>query len=316
MASSFVLPADKVAGSALGLLLRELVIAGTITPYTDDNFKGTLNHTLTVPIRARATARNFAIDAASPARQIVVDDLTESSVGIKLDTVVYHATGLTDEQVTLQLTSFQEQILSPQAIAVAEYIESLVFSKMTGAKYGTANKVAWVDGTDSAFKVAAECRAQLNRANVPAAGRYLLVGPEAEVRILSDQRLDSANPEGLGQGALRDATIGRLAGFTVVSSNLVPDDKMYAYHKTAFAYANIAPVVPQGARTGKQISQDGFSIRWIADYDADLGTDRSVVTSYAGAASIEDGPSQAADTDSGAPALDETNVRAVEVTLS
>lgn len=296
--------AEKLSDTALGLLYREQVLGGLVTAYTVADFRGAKNDFLTVPIRARATVDKTALRSGAA---ITVRDLTESSVGIKLSSDLTSAVGITDEQATLDVKSFGTQVLQPQMIAISEAVEAEIYSTIGTANYNTANMIDWYLGdTDGAYAIAAQARMALNEANVPQAGRVLLVGPRAEYHVLTDKRLDSVAPEGLGQGALRDATIGRMAGFTVVISNLVPSTLAYAFHKTAFGFANVAPVVPQGAKAGSISSVGGFSVRWIADYDATYGVDRSVVTTYVGGASVEDGAVESSKA---------TNVRAVKITL-
>lgn len=282
--------ADKIVSTALGILAREQILLGLVTPYTVNDFRYAKNDTITVPIRARATAHQQAMRATGTDRQIIVDDLTESSVAVKLDTTVYNAIGITDEESTLDIVSFSEQVLQPQVLAVTEYIENLCYGIIKNANYKADHVLAWDTVGTPAYQAALQARKVLNLSNVPQAGRVLLVGPNAEMAILGDERLDSANPEGLGQSALREATIGRFAGFTVVTSNLVPDNEAYAFHKSAFSFANVAPVIPQGAKAGAIKSYNGISLRWIADYDSNISTDRSVLMTYVGGAATDDGP--------------------------
>lgn len=284
MATNSFVKSAKIVNTALGLLVREQVLLGLVTPYTRTDFQYTQNDTISVPVRAITQARSFALRAQGEARRIVVDTLTETTVPVKLDTVVYNAISIQDEEATLDLADFSTQVLAPQVLAVTEQIEEMVYDGMASAPYAAANQFAWDAETSGAYKMAARARKVLDKANVPTAGRTLLIGPDSEEAILVDSKLEPGpNPTGLGESALRDATIGRLAGFTIVKSNLIPAGEIYAFHKTAYAFGNAAPVVPQGAKTGAIKSYNGVSLRWLMDYSADYGTDRSVLTTYAGA---------------------------------
>src|SRR5690606_21032090 len=69
------------------------------------------------------------------------------------------------------------------------------------------------------------------------------------------------------------------------------------------AFANVAPEVPAGVTLGASTVFDGLAMRWIRDYDPNFLRDRSVVSSFAGAASVEDGELDG----------DPANVRAVKL---
>lgn len=316
-ATSVYNKAQKVSGTALGLLRRELVLGNVVTTYGIDAFKGALNDTINIPIRARATADTMALRATGEDRKIVVRDLQESSISVKLDKNIYSAVGVTDEQETLDIESFAEQVLEPQVVAVAETVEAGIITQMRATKFHANNGVTWNTHEESSPKSGAFgsfVRAQtvLDKWNVPKANRVMLVGPGAYAEILVDKRLDSANPEGLGSSALRDAVVGRLAGVPIVVSNLVNDDEAYLFHRSAFVFAGGAPVVPKGVYGGSTREYAGFAMRWLMDYDALYQTNRSVLTTYAGFGSTQDGPTSVP---LGGGTAVPTNVRAVKLTL-
>src|SRR3546814_2543696 len=65
------------------------------------------------------------------------------------------------------------------------------------------------------------------------------------------------------------------------------------------------------ATAGGGMVFDGFAMRWIRDYDPNYLRDRSVVSSFAGAASVNDGPDVDIDGAGPDPAVP-TNQRAVK----
>ncbi|NUP02068.1 MAG: P22 coat protein - protein 5 domain protein [Nonomuraea sp.] len=75
--------------------------------------------------------------------------------------------------------------------------------------------------TDAWDKVLVPLRTRLNRANVPAAGRYVVVSPEFTGALLRDDRFDRVDASGTDQG-LRNGIVGRAAGFDVLESNVTP----------------------------------------------------------------------------------------------
>ncbi len=76
--------------------------------------------------------------------------------------------------------------------------------------------------TDAWDKVLIPLRTKLNRANVPAAGRYVVVSPEFTGALLRDSRFDRVDASGSSEG-LRNGIVGRAAGFDVLESNVTPN---------------------------------------------------------------------------------------------
>jgi hypothetical protein len=300
VANTFLKP-EVINRTALKLLEREVVVPRTVWNYADAEFRGAKNDTVTLRLPAVATSReyDFRNNRSSP---IVVDDLTETSVPVVLDHDIYHAAAITDEQLTLDIVDFAEQVLVPQVKGIARGLEDLIVSVMETATYGTTLNIA--DSSDATWQTLVQARQALNDANVPREGRILLVGSDVETEMLLDDkfnRVDSSG-DGIATSALREATIARLAGFTIVGSNALDPETAIAFHPTAFAFVNVAPVVPDGVTYGSRLSEMGLAMRWIRDYDALYLRDRSVVSSFAGCTSVEDDGS--------------TNVRAVKINFN
>lgn len=279
MANSF-LTAPTIVAQTLGLLERELVLPRLVSTFGNTDFRGAIGDTLTMRVPAIATARDYTWRTRpSP---IVVDDLVEAGVDVSLDSHVYSAVSITDEQLTLDIRSFGDQVLQPQVRAVAEKLEGIIADALTNAP---ATAIGFDAGTDDAFDVAVDARRLLNTNNVALADRVLLLGADVEAAFLKSDKLSKTNEAGT-DSALRDAVIGRVAGFTVVTSNGIPADEAYAFHRSAIAFANVAPAVPDGVNFGAAQQYAGLALRWIRDYDPNYLRDRSVVSSFAGAASV------------------------------
>lgn len=289
MANSF-LKAETIASQGLGLLQRELVLPSLVQRFGPTDFLGAKNDTINIRILSLLAGREYEWRTRSA--PIVVDELEETTISVALNKHPYSAVGVTDEELTLDIVSWGEQVARPQVRAVAERFEGYIATEMAvAANY--AHTVAYQQGdpdsdTDKSFyRAALAARKFLNDENVPAEGRVLLVGSDVEQAALLSPHLIKANEAG-SDSALRDAIIGRIAGFTVVSSNSVAPDFAVAMHPTAFALGNVAPVVPAGASAGATISDGGLNMRWIRDYDSDYLRDRSVYSAFAGVASVKD----------------------------
>jgi hypothetical protein len=311
------LKAEKIVSQGLGMLQRDIVLPRLVTRYNASDFIGAKNDTVTVKIPAILTGREYEWRTRNA--DIEYDDLEELSIPLTLNKHVYSAVQITDEQMTLDIVSWGVQVATPQIRAVAEVLEGYIATAMEGANYRT--EIAWEQGdpesdTDRSFyRAAVAARKALNDANVPKDGRVLLLGSNLEEAALLSPHLIKVDQAG-SDGVLRDAIIGRIAGFTVVSTNSIDPDFGVAYHPTAFAFANLAPVVPQGASAGAVGTFDGLAMRWIRDYDPNRLRDRSVYSSFAAAMSIEDGRDLESPVGSGFGELTDENVRAVKINFT
>lgn len=282
MANTFLKP-EVIAGTALELLRRESVLPNLVWTNAFGDFTGAKGDTITIRIPATAKARKRALRATGSARNIIMDELAEDAIAVKLDTDVYSAVPVTDEELTLDIKDFAVQILQPQIRAVVEQAENDIAANIQGATYATTVEVNPADPWDAII----EGRKALNDNNVPKDGRALLVGSGLEATLLkSDQfvRYDQAGDS----DAFREAKIGRVAGLEVFSSNAIDEDAGFMFHKTAYVFASRAPQIPNGAAFGASQSAAGLALRWIRDYDFTSTTDRSLVDVYTGHGVVTD----------------------------
>lgn len=284
MANTFLKP-EVINRTALGLLQREIILPRLVWRFGASDFRGAKDDTITLRLPAVLTARDYEWRTRNNA--IVIDDLTELGVDVTLDTHPYSAVAITDEQLTLDIVSFGEQVLQPQVRAVAERLENLIVTTLGGADVPADAELPHTIGTTDGYATAVAARSILNMHNVPMAGRVLLLGARLEADFLNSDHLSLVDQSG-SDSALRDGTLGRILGFTVVTSNAIDPDIGYAFHATAIAFGNVAPVVPDGAVAGASETSNGLAMRWLRDYDPNYLRDRSVVSSFAGAASVED----------------------------
>jgi hypothetical protein len=284
VANTFLKP-EVIARTALALLQREIILPRLVWRFGQSDFAGAKDDTITLRVPAVLTARDYEWRTRGAA--IVIDDLTETGVDVTLDTHPYSAVAVTDEQLTLDIVNFGTQVLQPQVRAVAERLENLIATTLGGAIVPADAEVAHTIGTTDGYVTAVRARKILNIQNVPMAGRVLLLGANLEEDFLNSDHLTLVDQSG-SDSALRDGTLGRILGFTVITSNAIDPDIGYAFHQTAVAFGNVAPVVPDGASFGASEASDGLAMRWIRDYDPNYLRDRSVVSSFAGAASVEE----------------------------
>lgn len=299
------LTAETIIAQGLGLLRRELILPRMVTRLGITEFRGAKDDTVNVRVPALLEAREY--EWRTRTNPIVFDTITEETIPITLNKHPYSAVAITDEEMTLDIRDFGRQVASPQIIAVAERLESYIATAMIGANYAHAAVNYAPNGDFSGapfYNALVDARKVLNDAKVPAAGRVVAIGSSVEADALKEEGFRRVDQSGSNE-ALREATIGRAAGFTVIGNvQSLPEGFAVAFHPSAFAFANVAPVVPDGAVAGAGMEFEGLAMRWIRDYDSNFLRDRSVYSSFAGAGSVNDGRDDHGE-------LNGTNVRAV-----
>jgi hypothetical protein len=350
--NTFISPRNLVD---LGLVLLRAELTATRLVWTNPitDWTGRVNDTVNAKVPGRTSARYFSGDGTKAWRPnqdigpdsnvlnpqnpetrafglrpaIVTDTLTETQLSFTIDEVVYNAIGVTDEQMTLDITSFGQQVVAPQTRAMAEHMDAKVVGLMIdGTKYGTDNKLTTTTKAVNAAtnpgtldKQAQElldrilkARQVLNQKFVPLADRTLVISPDLEYVLLSNSqfRASSLTTEERAASVLGEATIGRLFGMDVVLLQTLPANTAIVFHRSAFFLTTIAPKVPAQAPFGEVGTYDGVALRWIQDYDANHMEDRSVFTLYAGGSHVLDGGSY------GVTADNNKNVRAVLIDTS
>lgn len=245
--------ATKVAQTALALLERDTGIASTVWRNAAGDFAGVEDETISIllPAYAVATARDLR---ANDNR--VRSTLVQRKVDVTLDTDLQVDVALTDENMTLDIANFARDVTAPSVSAIVRGYEENVAALMEGATYETT--VTW-DET-APYESLVDARIALDKASVPSNDRFLVVGATLAGELLKSDLLVQVNTSGSSQ-TLRSGVIGQVASFTVMTSPFLDPDFGCAYHRTAFALATRAPVVPRGVAWGQSMSSGGFAIR-------------------------------------------------------
>jgi hypothetical protein len=280
MANTF-LTGTQIANTAIGLLARQLVLPQTVVRVSGDNFGGTNGDTVTIRVPVKVAAR----EQATPGAAITYDDITETSATVTV-AHLYNGVKVTDEDLATEIASFGAQILDPQIAGVVEGAEAELASVMNALSSDDTFALTATDADTIATLLGA--RQALSSANVPQGDRFLAVSPEIATRLLSLEGLRDASAAG-DSNALREASVGRIFGFTVVESSALTAGTAVAYHRTSFAFANFAAPVPSGAADGAVVNRNSLALRWVRQYDPDILSDRSVVSTFAGAAGLDAG---------------------------
>ena len=164
-----------------------------------------------------------------------------------------------------------QRYVSSAAVAIAEQIESDLF-----ALYASLTSTVGTDGTDITADTVRQARKALNDNKVPQSDRHLVVSSKDEIALLGDSSL--SNYFAFNRVGVPDGAIGRLYGFTIWMSQLVPvvtgtpnSTKNLALHKEAFILAMRSlpePPPDTGARAAAvRDPETGLVIRAVMAYN-------------------------------------------------
>lgn len=280
---------EQAARSTLAALRYLTVLPRTVRQDFSNEFVAGRGRTVDIALPVTVGDSRTYTDANRTARDaIVFDDLAQATTPVTMDTQVYKAVRLPDDFATFTLTSMEQQVLRPQAESVVDGVTAPLLATMnataTAPTTGAGKVPALLADGSNATQVLIAMRAALNAKKVPFTDRFLALTPAAEAAILSLPQLQKVNESG-SDGVLREATLGRLFGFTIVTDPGLT--KSVAYHRDAFAHVTRPSKQPQGAAFSATVSQDGFALRWIQHYNPLQLEDQSVVDTFVGAKTLD-----------------------------
>ena len=282
MANNY-LKAAKYAALAVAALDRTTVLPQVFTKYDGGNFKGAEDDTVTFKLPGVTQARDY--EWRTRTNPIVLDKIGRTKISIKLDTHTYSAVPITDEELTLDLTDFNSEILTPQLVAVVERLEGKVMAGLRAAPFAVTDLNA--AAADDPFDKALDWAAELDAVYTPTQGRKLLLGSNAWKWIAKSDDLVKYDRDAAAT-AFRKAILGEIAGFEIVKSPRLTPNEIYAVHPSALVLANVAPENPDGAVYSARQTYRGMGVRVLKDYDPNFLRDRSIVSTFTGISSVND----------------------------
>lgn len=275
--------APQVAQVMAALVTEESFLSALISRNFENDLLGGggKGRTVNIKVPNALVARARGIDDTTNA--IVLDYIAEVTRSITLGVHAYSAVGLSEGDLSLDLTNFADQILAPQATSISAYIEGLVREALLAEVSDATLAGKWTQETPVKFFTA--LRKKLRDDGVPASGLQVVVGTGVYAGCLDAALITDATQSG-STSALREGNIGKLRGFTIVEDADIPENAVIAFHRDAYTLAVRAPKKPEGASFGATISDHGFPLRYLRDYDARYTQDRSIVSTFAGIAKM------------------------------
>jgi hypothetical protein len=273
MANTLITPTN-VSKAALGFWQNSQMLCGLFNRVYETEFGGGSGDTITIRKQASLTAAAF-----DRATGVVVQDVTESSLTVTVDTIYDVTVQVLQEQWDFDLFDFNWQVAEPAGRALSRQAERLVAAALTA--HGTTTDLV----TANPVKSIIGARTALNKKEVPLEDRFLIVGSDAAALLLGDPLFLKANENGSDQ-ALRAANLGRILGMDVYESVVVPSDEAYVCHKDALTFVSIVPQVARGTSDGAVGTYDGLGLRTVFGYDQSKKQDMISFDSYYEVASL------------------------------
>lgn len=282
---------QQAARSTLAMLRYLSVLPRTVNQDFSEEFVAGRGRTVDVPLPVSVgTARTYTAENRAARDQIVFDDLAQETIPVTISDQVYKAVRLPDDFATFDLQTMEGQVLRPQAESVVDGITAPLTAQF-GAVDIDADAPSLAGDGSNALDTLIGLREVLNSRTrsgkrAPATGRFVAVGARAESALLKVPQLQKVNESGDGGTMLREATIGRLMGFTIVSDPNLDADDVVAYHRDAFVHVTRPSRPPEGAAASAIIAQDGFALRWLRHYNPLHFEDQSVVDAFVAAKTV------------------------------
>jgi hypothetical protein len=287
MANTFKFTAAQAAGVAARLVSEDAFLSALISRNGLDALgskpgvartKGQ-GRTVDIPVPTALIAHDRDLDDKTTA--LIKDEITETTIAVTLGAKAYNNVWLSDEDKDLDLASFSDQVLAPQAAAVVDRIEREVADALNAITLDTT--IAWDEAAPE--KTFTQIRKALRLRGVPQTGLQVVVGVNVYAALLDAKAITDASESG-STAALRDGNVGRVRGFNVVESTRVDDDEIVAFHRDAFTLVTRPNTVPAEASFGATINHQGFSLRHIREYDSQHTASYSLVDTLFGVASL------------------------------
>lgn len=230
------------SASILENFRRDTVLVGMANrEYEKDFTAGSKIHIpgiVDVKVKDYKTGAVTASGGAKVPRTTVPDAVESTGIEIVIDQEKSFDF-LVDDIDAAQANQSLDAYTKSAAAALVEDAETFLTAMLTSkgtAVTGIANPTDWA----SAYAAILKLRGKLSAEKVPAMDRVLLINAAFEEFLLSDgSKLTSFDKSNMTDG-LREATIGRLLGFDVVTSPWLDNTKpmAVAFHKPSVAYVS------------------------------------------------------------------------------
>lgn len=264
-----IITSTVVAREALALLVAKAVLPNLVRRDMDANF--TAGRGDTVNVRKRSSLKAPAFTGT-----IVKQDLSESSVPVKLNMIRSVDIPVTAKEKTLDIADFSAQVLEPAMAALCENVDQDIYAAIVQAALGRSGDAGKVtESSTPAMKDIGALSKALDTAKVSTSDRRLILCPTHKYDYITNENLIKAAYAGDNK-ALREADLGRLMGMaTFMDANAVAGKVGTSGTATSFKVAGTAgaskvalsslSAATATVKTGEGFIWDGVFYRFTED---------------------------------------------------
>jgi hypothetical protein len=205
------------AASLQASLKKSLVYAGPSV--VNRQYEGQIANagdTVRITSISRPTVATYTKNSTS----ITPETLTDAQRSLVVDQSKYFAFEVDDVDMRQSANggALLDEAAREAAYALADTADQYVSALYTEADAGNALGTVSITTSALAFDMIADLNQQLNEANVPKQGRYVIIPPWIENLLLQHSSLVRVDASGSAE-SLRNGMVGRLLGFDVLVSN-------------------------------------------------------------------------------------------------
>ena len=232
------------------LAFRENALAAN---FTNRSYEGNATAGNTVKIN---TAGAITIkDYAGNSRTTSADPIASTSVDLLIDQEKNFDFKV-DDIDRVQAAGTLDAYTTDAGMALAEDADKFLLSLISGSV--THQTASTLSTGDDAWDLIRDLRKVMNKSKVPQAQRVLAINAEFEALLLeASSKITNVDKSGVAAG-LRDAVLGRILGFTVVTTENLP---VVAKPQAVAWYQPVVAYVSQIEKTEAMRDQDSFADR-------------------------------------------------------
>lgn len=184
---------------------------------------------------------DFAMRRTTDFANLETQDAISTKIQVPLDQWATVSFLIGDGERSKSFANLVNEYLEPAAIALAEAVDKIVLGQVARLLTNTSGELGVMDSTN-AQRFLVETEKVLNDNKCPAPGRQLILSTNAKAQLLQSSVVVEADKRGDEGTALREASVGRIYGFTTWMSQNVNsvdssdvDRTTYALDTTAYA---------------------------------------------------------------------------------
>jgi N4-gp56 family major capsid protein len=233
----------EIWSASLLVALEKALVYGSLANRDYEGEISAAGDTVRITSISDPTINTYTANSTS----VTPEELTDAQRTLVVDQAKYFSFFVDDIDARQAKGDVMPTAMERAAYKLADVIDQYVAALYTGTQStnmvgSTGSPVnTFTTVTDAYDKVLVPLRTKLSKANVPSAGRWVVVSPELMGSLLLDARFIKSNEAGTDTG-LRNGFVGRAAGFDIYESNNTPNptsdyQAIIAGNRTAMSFA-------------------------------------------------------------------------------